>query len=286
MKLLSTFAAFASAVLFVTGSLPSAAATAPVTYLAIGDSLAYGMQIGKLQREIAHDAVSAKSFDTGYVDVLAAQLRTTIPNLDVVDFGCPGETTASFLAGPCAYATSGKPFGKSPLPLHDAYAGAQFAATLAYLNDHPEVRTITIDLGINDLRAVELACAAGANFDRCVMDRWTLARPQTEKNLRDIFSRLRRAAPSATIVALGYYNWLAVTAPGTDRTVEDLDTTIAGAAARAKVRFVNPFDAFNRTGNERTRLCELTFFCGVPRDLHPTDAGYRTIGNLLIDALR
>lgn len=267
------------------GVVVSAAPLRP-TYLALGDSLAYGMQIGKLRAEIAQNDVTVASFDTGYVDAVAAKLRESMPELQVINYGCPGETTSSFIDGPCGYATSGKPFGDRPLPAHAAYSGAQMTAALAYLAQHPEVTTVTIDVGINDLRAVEIACPDGPNFDRCVAQGWSAARPGTEDRLRDIFARLRSAAPSAKIVALGYYNWLGGVAPGTDRSVEDLDATIASAAARAKIRFASAFREFNRTGDERSHLCDLTLFCGPSHDLHPSDAGYRTIGDLLIGTLK
>ncbi len=94
------------------------------TYLALGDSLAYGMQIGHLRQEMKSGTVDAASFDTGYVNRLAAILRYSMPNLRVVDLGCPGETTSSFISGPCAFATNGTPFGHKPLPMHVKYKGA------------------------------------------------------------------------------------------------------------------------------------------------------------------
>lgn len=270
-------------------SAPSRAAPAPAaaTYLALGDSLAYGMQIGKLKDQMAAGSVQASSFDTGYVDVFAAGLRAASPGLRVVDLGCPGETTASFIAGPCAYAATGKPFGTTPLPLHMGYPGAQLAAATDYLSSHPgEVGTITLDIGINDLRAVQLDCPAGSEFTGCVTARWPAALERTEANLRTILGRLRDAAPGATILVMPYYNWLAVTDPATDRSVEQLNRAIAAAAAIAGARTVDAFAAFNRTGgDERKRLCELTLFCGPTHDLHPSDAGYRTIGELFAAAV-
>lgn len=260
-------------------------ATPEPTYLAIGDSLAYGMQVGKLKQEVAAGNVTAASFNTGYVDVLAAKLRTTTPALRVVDFGCPGETTASFINGPCGYVTTGAPFGNQPLPLHDSYTNAQLTTTLAYLAHHPEVTTITFDLGLNDLRAVEVACSTAADGSRCIDDGWSAARAGTERNIRDILGQIRAAAPTATIVVLGYYNWLAVTMPQTDRQVEDVNAILATATASIHGRFVNAFPAFNQTGDERSRLCELTLFCGTVPDVHPSNAGYRAIGNLLAAAL-
>lgn len=268
--------------------LPVRAAQVPPgsTFLALGDSLAYGMQVGKLKQQLAAGSVHADSFNTGYVDVLAADLKPVSPGLQVVDLGCPGESTASFIAGPCAFATSGKPFATTPLPLHVGYAGAQLAAATDYLSSHKgEVKLITLDIGINDLRAVQVACPEGAGFADCVAARWPAALERTEANLRIILSRLRTAAPDATILVLNYYNWLAVTDPATDRFVEQLNYAIATAASEAGAKLVDVFTAFNRTGKERERLCELTLFCGPTRDLHPSDAGYRVIGGLLAAAL-
>lgn len=81
--------------------LPTSVVAEPApTYLALGDSLAYGLQIGKLKVQIAEGAVRPARFDTGYVDVLAANLRQSAPGLTVVNLGCPGESTTSFIAGP------------------------------------------------------------------------------------------------------------------------------------------------------------------------------------------
>ncbi len=259
---------------------------AGATYLALGDSLAYGMQVGKLRSQIAAGSVQASSF-SGYVDVLAANLRAATPGLRVFNLGCPGETTTSFIEGPCAYGTTGQPFGATPLPLHVGYAGAQLAAALDHLSRHRgEVGVITLTIGINDLRAVALACPAGADLARCMADRWPAALERTAANLRAILVRLRAAAPAATILVPTYYNWLAVTDPATNQSVEQLNRAIAAAAAEAGARVVDTFAAFNRTGDERERLCELTLFCGPTRDLHPSDAGYRAIGELLAAAAR
>lgn len=263
------------------GQLPAGS-----TYLALGDSLAYGMQVGKLRQQLAAGSVHAGSFDTGYVDVLAADLKPVSPGVQVVDLGCPGESTASFIAGPCAYATTGKPFTTTKLPLHVGYAGAQLAAATDYLSSHTgAVKLITLDVGINDLRAVQIACPEGAGFADCVAAGLPAALERTKANLRTILSHLRIEAPDATLLVLNYYNWLAVTDPATDRVVEQLNDAIATAASESGAKLVDVFTAFNRTGNQRERLCELTLFCGPTRDLHPSDAGYRVIGGLLAVAL-
>lgn len=268
--------------------LGSAARAEPTgkTYLALGDSLAYGLQVGKLKEQIAAGTVRPGSFDTGYAMVLASYLRERAHDLALVDLGCPGESTTSFVDGPCGFATTGKPFGTTPLPLHVPYAGAQLSAATAYLAAHPgAVGLITLDIGINDLRAVQVGCPEGHGFKDCVAAGLPPALERTATNLRRILSALRAAAPKARILVGTYYNWLAVTDPDTDRFVEALNRTIAAAVTEAGAGLVDVFPAFNRTGEARARLCDLTLYCTLARDLHPSDAGYRVIGDLFAEAL-
>lgn len=256
------------------------------TYLALGDSLAYGLQIGKLKEQIAAGTVRSGSFDTGYAAVLAAHLREGSPDLTLVDLGCPGESTTSFVDGPCGFATTGKPFGTTPLPLHVPYAGAQLAAATAYLAAHPgRVGLMTLDIGINDLRAVQVGCPEGPGFKDCVAAGLPPALERTATNLRRILPALRAPAPEARILVGTYYNWLAVTDPDTDRFIEALNRTITAAVTEAGADLVDVFPAFNRTGEARARLCDLTLYCTPARDLHPSDAGYRVIGELFAKAL-
>src|SRR2546426_3768298 len=65
-------------------------------YLALGDSIAYGFQPAK-----ARAGLPPSRFNTGYVDVFAARLRTIAPKLQVVNYGCPGESTKTFIDGGC-----------------------------------------------------------------------------------------------------------------------------------------------------------------------------------------
>ena len=259
-------------------SAPSAA-NVPI-YLAIGDSLAYGMQIGHLKQEMAAGSVHASSFDTGYVNDLAAHLRATQPSLKVVDLGCPGETTSSFINGPCAFATNGKPFGTKPLPMHVHYTGSQLATALDYLSHHAEnVELVTLTIGINDLRAIELKCPA-KGFNDCVAAGWPAALVHTKANLHTMLTRLKAAAPHAKFLVMTYYNWLGAVDPASDGDVEELNAAIVAAAHAAGMGTVDTFTAFNRTGNEHARVCKLTLFCGPTKDLHPTNAGYRLIAGL------
>ena len=264
-------------------ALCSAASAAPIpTYLAIGDSLAYGMQIGHLKQEMKTSTVAASSFDTGYANRLAEKLEPSIPGLQLVNLGCPGETTSSFIHGPCAFATNGKPFGHTPLPLHIAYKGAQLQAALGYLRDTQyDVKLVTIDIGINDLRAGELQCSTAADFEACLAPKWDAVKEQVSRNLNRIMQRLRHAAPHTKIAVLNYYNWLARQHPHSDKQVQELNALIERSAHAVNATVIDVFPQFNDQG----KLCDLSLICGPTKDLHPTDAGYDLIANLIYQKL-
>ena len=254
------------------------------TYLALGDSLAYGMQIGRLKHEIASGDVKAASFDTGYVDILARKIRATTPDLHVVDLGCPGETTSSFISGPCAYATNGKPFGDKPLPMHVHYTGAQLAAALGYLkNKAYQVQLITLDIGVNDLRAIEIKCSSVPSFEKCLENNWFSTSKKINHNLHLILEKLHSAAPKTRIFVMTYYNWLALKHPGSNKQVRKLNQIITHEAQTVGATPVHVFAKFNKSKNQRNYLCKLSLICGPTKDLHPTNTGYDLIAKLFYE---
>jgi len=130
--------------LAVPGSATSGTSQRPVYkaplgyYLALGDSIAYGLQPNKVK------AAPPSAFDTGYVDVFAARLRKLAPKIRVVNYGCPGESTVTFARGGCAGLADVK-------ALHDPYRGSQLDAALSFLRAHPgQVSPVTLTLFGND----------------------------------------------------------------------------------------------------------------------------------------
>ena len=277
-----SFAGLVFSLVFASGCWAAPDANVP-TYLALGDSLAYGMQIGHLKQEMQSGAVDATSFDTGYVNLLAERLKRKTPDLRIVDLGCPGETTESFISGPCAFATNGKPFGTKPLPLHIPYVNAQLITALKYLKStDSNVNLITIDIGINDLRADELACGTATDFESCLRGKWPRTAKTVTQNMNLILNKLRLAAPHVKILVMTYYNWLGIQHPRSDEQVRDLNQIITESAHTIGATTVSTFSAFNR----KQDLCQLSMICGPTKDLHPSDAGYKVIANLFYTKLQ
>jgi lysophospholipase L1-like esterase len=155
---------------------------APVHYLALGTSLAFGIQARQVDESVCINVPS----DVSYPKLLAQTISKKVKNLELVNISCPGETSDTFIdGGICNYAQE-----------------SQLEAAVAFLRAHRKsTRLITIDLGANDA----LACVDDATLAidfQCLLD--TVDR--LESNLEMVLGALRKAAPGVPIVGMNYYN--------------------------------------------------------------------------------
>jgi lysophospholipase L1-like esterase len=169
---------------------PPAAANAD--YLALGDSIAFGFN---------PNVPYAPPFDkfVGYPEATASSAGRVLANAS-----CPGETSASFLDATqpdngCH--TKDDYFAKG---LHVDYQGAasQIDYALAFLASHPGTRLITVNIGANDLLLAQDACAGSL---LCIAEQLPLTIVRVTINLTTIFTKLRLAGYTGTIVALTQY---------------------------------------------------------------------------------
>lgn len=267
--------------LVLLAALPASAASGSVYqaprayYLALGDSIAYGFQPDK-----AKAGLPPSGFKTGYVDVFAARLRTIAPRIQVVNYGCPGESTKTFIRGGC----SGRGDVKG---LHDAFKGAQLSAALAFLRAHRgQVSPITLTLWGNDLFG-EFAPACKGDLV-CIRSHASPDLARFASRLDSIVGRLRTAAPKAEIILTGAWNLDVEHLAQTDPLFRSIDATISRAAAAGKARVAKMYPVFSPdpVGNPakaKARLCARTFICSKG-DPHPTDAGYRAMAAAFLAA--
>jgi lysophospholipase L1-like esterase len=263
-------------VLALTASATSGAkqATPRGYYLALGDSIAYGFQPDKPKM------APPSAFDTGYVDVFAAHLRGLSPKVQVVNYGCPGESTRTFVAGRCE--------GRGDIKaLHDAYKGSQLAAALSFLRAHPgDVSPITVTLWGNDWFPVLLGDCHGDVA--CARKHAPSETKAFASRLTAILRRIRAAAPHAEIIVTGAWNpdprYLRQLAP----VYQSFEAAIARVATGSQAKIARMLPVLNPAGSlqaQRARLCTLTFICSKG-DPHPTDAGYRAIADAVMRASR
>jgi len=234
-------------------------------YLALGDSLAFGFQFDKFNANVPF--VPASIFSTGYVDVLAGMLQEIRPRITTVNYGCPVETTVTFIQGGCTYTAVG-------FPLHDPYDGSQLSAALAFLHAHRgRVSPITINLGTNDLNGLRTLCG---DDEACYFANGPVVLNEIATNLQYILSQVRAAAPDAEIITFTNYDVASLFDARLLQLTEAFNSVVIATAAQSSVRVADVFGAFNG-GPQPATLCALTFICTPLQDSHPTDLGYEAI---------
>jgi len=274
---------------------PAAQAGGTNTYLALGDSLAYGYHQAQFQNELKEKGyVEAANFNDGYVDDFGAALNLLHPGLTIINDGCPGETTETMIKGSgvgpeyCAGGPTGTPFPKAFL--HHSYPGTQLEDALAIAKEG--VGTITLDIGANDLlQFLEHTCNFPATFS-CTEAQVEAEIGHVVGNIGYILAQLRAADPGAKIVFVSQYNPypLALSPEGRgDATVEALNGAIKSVAAGYGVGFANTMKVINFSGThggpeagDIATVCTFTAMCpggtynptSPEADIHPTKAGY------------
>jgi len=239
-------------------------------YLALGDSITYGYQAYK------HAAgLPPSAYDTGYVDVFAAYLREIQPGITVVNYGCPGESTRSFLKGPCLWTEFGE-------QLHDSFTGRQLDAARAFLREHPgEVSPITVTLWGNNVREFSAECEGDAT---CIESGAFKFIDDLSKDLAKILRALRKEAPDADIIVTGSWDSFIDALEFADPLFQLLNASMAAAAGAEQAQFADPFPLFNPQGDlqrEMANLCALLLLCGAQSDSHPSDLGYQVLGDFV-----
>ena len=242
-------------------------------YLALGDSMTYGIQPNKVK-----PGAGPSAFHTGYVDVFAARLRKLSAGIHVVNYGCPGESTVTFVRGGC-------PAFADHVTLHDTFRGSQLKAALSFLRAHPgDVSPITVTLYGNDWLPVLLDTCKGDIT--CARKHAPSATTSFGSRLASIVERLRAAAPTADIVVTGAWNPDPNQLQQLGPVYRGLEASIAHAATASHARIARMLPVFNPPGSlqsRKARLCALTFICSKG-DPHPTDAGYRAMAGAVAAA--
>ncbi|CAB4915429.1 unannotated protein [freshwater metagenome] len=260
---------------------PRAAGTA---YLALGDSLAQGVQ--------RKDGTFGTTRE-GYPDQLAARLRDAGLPVALSRVGCSGATVGSLLDGgrECGPAAPEGP----PYENRDA-ATSQLAYAEGYLRargDRPTL--VTIDIGANDL----IGCAGvdPARVRSCFAD----GLPEVRTRLREVARRLQDAAGSRTVLAaMTYYDpALALVRQPLAREAATAFHDIVRRQANPTIRrtfaaedFVvarvdRAFDSDGPATDAAVETaCRLTRLCGAGADFHPNAEGYGVIADAFLGVVR
>jgi lysophospholipase L1-like esterase len=244
-----------------------ATAAAPPSYLALGDSVAFGFDP---LVDTAHTAEFA-----GYPEVLAARR-----DVEVANASCPGEATGGFISP--SGADNHCRENKAAYPLHVAYAGTQLEFALAYLADHPQTALVTIDLGGNDVSRLNDICGGDVG---CLLEGFGPMLLDYADNLDTIFAALRDAH-DGPLVALTIYN------PRPDDAtyqfgLERLNGALAARAADHGALVADGLAAF-ATAADGGDPCAAGLLIALPDgtcDIHPSALGDEVLADAIEAAL-
>jgi lysophospholipase L1-like esterase len=279
----------------------ASAGTIGSTYLALGDSLAYGFHEAQFFEEFEKGTFTPLHFDEGYVDDFAAVLKSSNPSLQYINDGCPGETTEAFIHGSGIGGFCSNFPAETPFPnayLHHRYEGTQLEDALTILKENPNVSPITLDIGSNDvLQFLQNSCGFPKE-NKCANEQIEGEFAHIAANVDSILTQLHAAAPHAQIVFVAAYNpYPGVPTPGGDLLEAGLNAALANVAASIPhTTFANTEPVFNPsiiTGGPESEdiptICAYTAMCpgGVfnpasPKaDIHPTKLGYEVMAAVL-----
>ena len=258
-------ASFGTATVLVVGPVADAGAATPKApqpeyYLALGDSLVTGG--------------GTTSVADRYVDLVAAHESTRYPNLQLVNLGCGGATTASIRNGPgCSYAT-----------------GTQLGDAVAFLKAHPkQVAFLTIDIGADDVQT----CQTPSGLDPTCA---AAGEAQIATDLPLDLSALQSAYPGLPIYGMDYYDpflayWLdgaagQATATQTVTETDQLNAQLGQIYAAAGVAMADPASLFETDDTDPigtyagttvpqdvAMVCAWTGMC-TSGDIHANDQGH------------
>jgi lysophospholipase L1-like esterase len=278
--------ALSAALLAGGDSLAATEKLPPARYVALGDSLAAGLQPDAQGRD--------RPTAAGYPYVLRRRLARVYPSLRLENLSCGGATTGTLLRGGAGCQPRGEP--------------GQLVRAERALAAHPEVVLVTLNIGDNDVeRCLDAAPPA---IDTGCLRR---GRAAVANNLPAIARRLRAATPPGVPVVgiLDYDQFLALWLDGARgrrvakrslQIVDGLNDQMARIYHAAGIEVADAGAGFSGHDftTQRTlprygrvplavqRICRWTWACSpdpVGHDDHPRPQGYRVIAQAVLDAL-
>jgi len=252
------------------------------TYLALGDSVAFGYV--PPEAVPAPDYFDPSSF-VGYQEDVAQALHIPVANAS-----CPGETTASFYipgaqSNGCENSPGSSVGYRTEFPLHVQYAGTQMLYALKYLATHRNTRLVTINIGANDAFLCQETTA-----DKCASPaelQATLKKIQV--NLAVIYALIRDVARyHGPLVALTYYS-LSYSDPTQVASTEALNSAIASVTEKFGGRVADGFAAFEGPSLAAGGSpCAAGLLIKLPDgtcNIHPSPEGHQLLAQAIEDVI-
>jgi lysophospholipase L1-like esterase len=244
-----------------------AAASGIQTYLAVGDSLAFGFT----------DSTTPSYGDRGYVGDYANELAAqTGIRPYVINLGTYGETTSSFFAGGNPAATMNENYTSTSTNQNSL----MLSTIAAQKTSGDPITTVSVQLGANDLFAATSSPGFFAKPADQQLGAIQAALSTVATNVGTVLGELHSQLPSANVIVMGYYNPYAAVpsnpfAADAAQAIQGLNAVLKADAQAFGDRYVDTYTPF--LGNEAA----YTFITssGSQYNVHPNDTGYQVIAS-------
>ena len=248
------------------------------TYLALGDSIPFGMNALLLPPYSWRPPTPDRFI--GYPEIVAAA-DYLLQSKNEVNASCPGETSGSFLFAGSPDLGCNSPHYQAPAPtidpfknpclLHTCYAGAQMDFAELQLKTNKHINLVTLSIGANDVLLALGQCTTDPNT--CV----GVALQSYAGNLTQILSRIRKHY-QGTLIMTKYYSptpALDNIAVAVNEVMTQVATQLATRPNFAPVQFADGFGAFKAFGDD---ACAAGLLIRLPIspvtcDQHPSPLG-------------
>ena len=260
------------------------------TYLALGDSIAFGLDITLFKPGLPPPTPAQF---TGYPEVVA-QVEHLLQSKKEVNAACPGETSASFYipGAPDNGCNGPGPQGQPPFKifpgLHTSYSGTQLAFAISQLSTNKHINLVTLGIGGNDLLLLQAQCAVNpSTFAACVQAALPGVLQSYGGNLAAILSAIR-ANYQGTLVLVNNYSSSAD--PLFTQAVGALDSVTKQVGANFGVKYADTFTAFQIasafTQGDPCAAGLLIRLSATTCDVHPSPLGRDLMAATVLFALQ
>ena len=292
---------FRIASLLLTALSAPAFASTNYTYLALGDSVPFGMNVTLLP---PYSQVKPTAADfIGYPEAAAAAMRVSELNAS-----CPGETSDSFLdatkpdngcnsvhvvppPSPSLPPVIIPPF-KPNYGLHAVYTGAQMDFAIAQLKANPRINLVTLSIGANDILLVLPALLQCGSDSGCIGNIMGPVLHSYGVNLCQILTNIR-AQYQGTLILTTYYSPAPVLDPvavAVNGVMTQVAAQLSATPGIAPITIADGFGAFQTAsapfGND---ACQAGLVIKLPPspynlspcDIHPSAPGRDLLAGLV-----
>jgi lysophospholipase L1-like esterase len=247
------------------------------TYLALGDSIAFG-----------YDPTVVNPAPDKYIGYpeRVAEVDHLLQSKKEVNAACPGETSGSFLV-------LGAPDNhcqdfKAAFGLHTYYPGSQLSFATTELASNKHINLVTLSIGGNDLLLLQQACTSstGQLDTGCVTAGLPAVLATYGQHLFEILAAIRASYKGTLVVMTSYVptaNSLFQTAVGA------LDGVMVGVAAPFGVKFADGYTAFQHASGPfggdpcaAGLLIQLPASMGGGCDVHPSPLGRNILAGTVL----